>query len=366
MRSQHPLKIIRNQKGIAAIYMASSLAMLLGMGVLIVDGGELTVLDNQLQIAADVAALAAGADLPDEETVQATAIEYASKQMHSGVHGTVLIEDDVVMGNWDTDTRTFTPAGNPSNAVKVTTRRSEANGNPAQFLLGGLIGQNEIDLAAVAISYRAANNSNGTRFIIDNEMIDKDVPSIEALAASMGGIDPQVFMDDLNGDWFIDLPPGAEIEVPTGQVGDEGMFDIVHADYPFSEGGDPSHTDFLNYNEDGTWREGLLSDGDLDPLLGVSPVSDPGVYDTFVNPEFVHVSPIYDSDISDLGSNEVNAKGQRKGLLAFQIIDALPDPPGSELPHLMIRIVDPATIVLDDVTPWSSTSTGSGKIRLVK
>ncbi len=346
------------------IWMVLCLPILVGLGVLMVDGGKLTVLDNELQIAADVAALAAGPELPHEHAVRSKAIEYASKQMLLGVHGTVLMEDDVVLGNWDTNTNTFTSGGNPSNAVKVTTRRSTANGNPAPFTLASWIGWNDIDLAAEATAYRAANN-NGSRFLIDNEMINKDVPSIQSLAASMGK-DPEEFMNDMNGDWFIDLPPGAVIEVPTGQVGDEGLFDITHSDYPFSEGSSPSHTDFLNYNEDGSWRQGLLSAGDLDPLPGVNPVSDPGVYETFVNHDFVHVSPIYDSDISNLGGNEVNAKGMRHGLLAFKVIAAGPDPGGSELPNLTIQIVDPGTITLGDVTSWSATSTGSGKIRLVK
>ena len=324
----------------------------------------MTIVQGQLQTAADVAALAAGPELPDGDAVRAKALEYAGKQMPLEVHGTVLMEDDVVLGNWDTNTKTFAPGGSPNNAVMVTTQRSDTNGNPHPFALAPLIGQLEINLAAVAFAYRAGNGM-GTRFIIDNEMIDKDIPSIEALAASMG-MDPQEFMEDNNGDWFIDLPPGAEIEVPTGQVGDEGMFDITHPEYPFGEETSPSHTDFLNYNEDGSWRQDLLTDGDLDPLSGVNPVNDPGVYDSFVNPDMTHVSPIYESDVSDLGGNEVNAKGMRRGLLAFKIIAAGPDPAGSELPTLTIQIVDPATITLDDVTPASSTSTGNGKIRLVK
>ena len=365
MSNQQPLNLIRNQRGIASIWVALSLGMVLSLGALIVDGGQLTILDNKLQIAADVIALAAGVELPDEDAVRSKAIEYASKQMPSEFHGTVLKGEDVVLGNWDTDTHTFTPEGSPSNAVKITVRRSTANGNPVLLFLGGLIGWNEIDLAAEAITYRAANNNFGTRYLIDDEMIDEDVPSIQDLAASMGKTSEEL-LSDMNGDWFIDLPAGAVLEVPTGQVGDEGMFDLTHSDYPFSDESVPSHWDFLNYNDDPeSWRQGLLSDGDLDPLPGVSPVNDPGVYETF-NPDFVHVSPIYDSDINDLGNNEVNAKGRRKGLLAFKIIAAGGDPSGSDLPHLTIQIVDPATINLAEVGPWSASSTGNGKIRIVK
>ena len=94
----------------------------------------------------------------------------------------------------------------------------------------------------------------------------------------------------------------------------------------------------------------------LDPLVGVAAVDDPSVYSSFVNPDFVHVSPVYKSDVNALdpvsGSPAVNALGERRGLVAFNIIAVGADPDGPEgsvLPNLRIKIVDPSTVSLGDL-----------------
>ncbi len=74
---------------------------------------------------------------------------------------------------------------------------------------------------------------------------------------------------------------------------------------------------------------------------------------TYVDPNFVHVSPVYKNDVSPLnpvnGAPAVNALGLRRGLLAFKIIGVGNDPDGpggSALPNLIIEIVDPQTVWL--------------------
>ena len=91
------------------------------------------------------------------------------------------------------------------------------------------------------------------------------------------------------------------------------------------------------------------------------------LYPSYVDPNYVHVSPIFTSDVNALnpvdGSPTVNALGLRRGLLAFKIIavGADPDgPSGSVLPNLVIEIVDPITIDLSGVLP-----AGKSKPKLV-
>lgn len=68
--------------------------------------------------------------------------------------------------------------------------------------------------------------SSQFRFLLDDELIDSDVPTIEALAQKLGVPSDQL-ISDMDGDGFIDIPPGSVLELPTGQVGDEGLFDIL-------------------------------------------------------------------------------------------------------------------------------------------
>jgi len=104
-------------------------------------------------------------------------------------------------------------------------------------------------------------------------------------------------MEDENPkDWFLDFPVGAILNVETGQVSDPALMDIAHEAYPFSSNSDPSHTDFLNYNTHGQLpnggeRKDLLSDGDMDPLPGVSAVTDASLYPGFIHPKIKIVKP---------------------------------------------------------------------------
>ena len=65
-------------------------------------------------------------------------------------HGTVPADADIGIGNWDSDTRTFDPVGNPQNAVQVTVRRGQANGNPVALLFAQVLGFTDLDLATAA------------------------------------------------------------------------------------------------------------------------------------------------------------------------------------------------------------------------
>jgi len=349
------LHILGNHRGISGLWAVIGLGVLTGVATLVVDGGFLVVTKNELQTNADLAALAAGMELngdsTDEAAVKAKAVEYSRKQVFLEAAGQVLSADDVIIGNWNTGTRTFSPGGSPTNSVQVTTGRTQATGNPVDYFFAPLMGYQYGDVQATAVAYRATPGLGG-RFLCDDEMFDKDILSIEDLAAANGD-DPEDYVTDNDGDWFVDIPPGSTIEVPTGQTGDTGLFDIAHFNWPFTSGSSPSFTDFLNYNENGGPRENAAVKALLDPLEGVSPVDDPGVYDSFVNPDFVQVCPLFKSDVTDLENNEVNALGERRGLLAFKIKAVGDDPSGSKLPNLTIEIVDPSTINIEDVQPPS-------------
>ncbi len=133
--------------------------MLIGMGAIAVDLGYLYSLRGKLQNSADAAVLAAVGDLPDEDAARATAVGLATKNMPAANHGTVLANADVVAGNWDADTRTFTPSGSPINAVRAVTRRSQANGNAAGLFFARILGFDEVDMQTTAIASSQAGDS---------------------------------------------------------------------------------------------------------------------------------------------------------------------------------------------------------------
>ncbi len=120
-----------------------------GMAALAVDVGYLYILKSRLQTTADVAALEAVRQLPDQNALRTTALDYAPKNMATSDHGNVLVTGDVVTGHWNPGPRTFTAAGLPVNAVQVTTRRSQANGNTAPAFFARIIGTDGVDIVVV-------------------------------------------------------------------------------------------------------------------------------------------------------------------------------------------------------------------------
>lgn len=362
------------RKGTILILTALMMVVMMGILALSIDVGYMYVARARLQNAADAASLACALDMHDAAYVaKSQAISIA--QLNEPGHGDVLKTQDITFGIWDADNRTFTPkpAAQQSNAVQVHVRRSVSNNNPVRLFFAKALGFHDVDITATAIAY-APNPSGGARFLIDNEMFDTDIPAIEALAASLGKTSDDL-LGDADGDWFIDMPPGV-IELPTGQVGDVALWDSDHPAFPFDQPGKPTMEDFMNYNEAGGYRDNPDVKDLLDPLTGVSAADDPDVYASYVDPDFVHLSPVYESDVSALtpvypqdiptehGVPAVNALGMRRGLVAFKIIGVGTDPDGPEgslLPNLIIEILDPASVSLDNIQHY-----GGGRRGLVR
>ncbi len=148
---------LRDQRGATLVFMAFGLFASAGLAALAIDAGYLYLLKGRLQTTADVAAMAAVRQLPDQNALRTTALDYAPKNMAASAHGNVLVTGDVVTGHWNPGPRTFTAAGNPVNAVRVVTRRSQANGNTAPTFFASIIGFDgvDIELAAIAAGARS-------------------------------------------------------------------------------------------------------------------------------------------------------------------------------------------------------------------
>ncbi len=379
MPPERPSLLLGNERGTVLLFVLGILLFCAVFGGLAIDLAFFSTAKGELQRSMDAAALAGAGKLGSDDSVfdavrdetQKFAGLNPTRANLSATNPTGAITLDLNLGNdpsgnivlgvWDgtSFTSDLIPDGSTVNAV----RAQYATQVPTSWL--GILGFNTLPVSAQAIAV-GTKSLPATRFTIDGEMIAPGIPVIEDLAAELG-ILPEDLISDLDGDWFIDLPPGQVLELPTGQVGDPAFFDISHPAYPFSGlsgNSSYSHADFLNWNEDSdSWRYTVVPLEMLDPLLGLSPVEDPSLYPSYVNPDFIHVSPVYKSDVTDLdpvvvGTDPipaVSALGIRRGLLVFKIlgVGADPDGPGSKLPNLIIEIVDPNTVFIDGVTPFT-------------
>ncbi len=151
-------KAINNEKGVALILIAVAIVVLFGFGALAIDVGHLYNVKNQLQAAADAAALAgaaemSGANLEDMATnayngafrlgmrnyadvaAQDTANAPAGRPIPVWLNGPNTGNDpngDVVLGVWSGNTFTVSSDTAQINAVKVVARRTSDVPSSAQ------------------------------------------------------------------------------------------------------------------------------------------------------------------------------------------------------------------------------------------
>ena len=93
-----------------AVMMAFGMCAMLGAAALAVDYAQALTARQFLSNAATAAALAAASRLPDIEAARETALEYVEKNLPREKYGTVLRAEDIDVGTWDSETRTFTSA----------------------------------------------------------------------------------------------------------------------------------------------------------------------------------------------------------------------------------------------------------------
>ncbi len=158
--------LLRDERGSAMMLFAFFLMVGAGFAAIAIDGGYLYSLKSRLQTAADAAVLVAVSELPDTDEARTAAIVMAGKNMPTGEHGAVLADADVVTGNWDSGTRTFTAGGTPLNAVRVVTRRSQANGNAAGLFFARALGFNQVDVETTAIAAKVTPDPCYTNGIV--------------------------------------------------------------------------------------------------------------------------------------------------------------------------------------------------------
>lgn len=196
------------RRGNVLVLTAFLLVVLLGMIAFSVDLGYMFTVRNQLQAAADAAALAAASKLAKAEDVYPTANEFASYNKAS-LRPVNLHTNDVEIGMWQPDARTFTP-GETGNAVRVTARADEVINGRTPFFFARVLGTNEFQASVSAI---AVCNPRDIAFVIDlSGSMNDDAEPCWATTAINSEFGPQGYPtigNDLVQDLYTDLGFGA-------------------------------------------------------------------------------------------------------------------------------------------------------------
>ena len=155
-----------NRRGATAIIVAIVLVVLLGVAALAVDIGYLYAAKNELQNAADSAALAGArqlgniyslltvtqqmaytAEADDQSLIRNTAVDIAS-QNKAATQSILINAAEVEIGQWASGA--FTATTNQPDAVRVTARRDAGTGGTIGTFFARVLGINEASVVADA------------------------------------------------------------------------------------------------------------------------------------------------------------------------------------------------------------------------
>lgn len=160
---------LRREDGAIAAWFAISIPIFIGFAALAIDMSFGYTMRNKAQVTASSAALAGAAMLPQVgatsaevntaiNNVRNEALNFATLNMPG--NGLVLDQNDILVGNWNSGSRTFSDQataqanGLALDAVKVTTRLSDASGNPISLFFAGFFGHDtaNVNTAAIAVN----------------------------------------------------------------------------------------------------------------------------------------------------------------------------------------------------------------------
>jgi Flp pilus assembly protein TadG len=142
--------------GITALSLFLLISMLM-IGGYAVDVSNVMTARTKLQVTADAVAHAAllERELKSEDEAKTAALELAALNMPGEAFGNVITADEIVFGDWDAETFTFTPDQGSRQAVQVRTQRNTETGNPIRTHLLKLVGLDDWDVitSAVFVTY---------------------------------------------------------------------------------------------------------------------------------------------------------------------------------------------------------------------
>lgn len=190
MDSPRRLIQLRDQKGLALVYIALLMVAICGFIGLAVDMGYMYVAKAQLQNASDAAALAGAAKLDGTVFTAQTSARNAAKDFAERNHvvpgpdtKVAISPENITVGNWDstrsrtpTDLR-FQPNTPPINAVKVEAKRTEGSiGGPVDLFFSKVIAPRWSQMGVLATAIASRNPKAGFYIMIGRDTCSSAMP----------------------------------------------------------------------------------------------------------------------------------------------------------------------------------------------
>ena len=167
---------IKDEYGATAILVALVIVVLISITALAVDIGYVMATKNEVQNIGDAAALAATGQLGhiyegmsyeeqqsyvcDPATIIPVAKEIALKNKAAGKN--IVVNDaDIIIGQWNAETKILTPTFDQPDAVKVISRRDGSANGPITTFFARIFGVNTVDVKADATAALTGQSTAG-------------------------------------------------------------------------------------------------------------------------------------------------------------------------------------------------------------
>ena len=160
-------QLLRDRGGAVLPIVAAGATMLFGMGALAIDLGRAYTTQNTLQTAADAAALAAVREIADPARARQVAERIVEAYFPQAHFGDVLSADGLAIGVWNPASRSLGPVATDGDALRITLRRTAANGNPERLHFARIFGWETLDLEAVAVAVLGSTAPAGCLIALD-------------------------------------------------------------------------------------------------------------------------------------------------------------------------------------------------------
>ncbi|NQT21400.1 MAG: hypothetical protein HQ592_16960 [Planctomycetes bacterium] len=189
-------RLDRRRRGIATIWLAIFGIVLIGFTGLATDTGYVYLTAQQLQNAADAAALAAGQHLLTDQ-LAARQLAVTIGLANSAAGDPVQLDPnpgnaaygDVVFGTYNRASRVFTATTTSPNAVKVNARRTAGSlGGGVPLFFGGIFGVDEANVSRTAIAVAQENVGSGLIVLSDNKRAALNITGTAVLTITGGAV----------------------------------------------------------------------------------------------------------------------------------------------------------------------------------
>ena len=227
-------EFVKREDGAGTVFSLLLFVSLVALGGIAVDVTNVTMARTELQVTADAVAHSAllSRERMSEPDAKAVALALAEQNMTAAEAGVVIREEEIVFGDWDSASLTFTPQVDPDErptAVQVVARQDTTNANPLATFMLRIVGFDQWDVSVVSVFATYEPGCLREGFVAESE-VDIQSNNIYRNGFCIHSNDV-VSMNNNNffeAGTIVSMPDSTRFEMPpAGEESNEGLYQAL-------------------------------------------------------------------------------------------------------------------------------------------